>query len=418
MSAHQQGDEPFGLASLPPVALAEVTGAAVGRAVRAASALATAIPYDYSGSPATAGLWRVEVSGRYAGAAGQDDGAPGPVRYAYFVKLLRHPRRWPGLAYLPDQATRDEFVNFFPWRFELDMYECGIAAVLPEGMRVPQLHHVKRADEDHLALWLECIPERDAPWDLGDYRHAAFLLGRLAARRREGAEVNRLLPAMPSDVPLIGSVLRYFTDRRVLRGVLPALREGRIWDHPVASAALAQAGDAALPADMLALAGRLPGLLDQLDRLPQTYAHGDASPQNLLLPASEPGTLVVIDWGFGSLLPIGFDLGQLLVGLAHAGKSGPASLPAIDAAIFPAYLDGLAAEDYPAVPSQVRLGYLGGLAARSALSALPLELLSRPPDRQAQAEFLARLRLTRTMIDLTAEITAAEPDFLPAGSHA
>src|SRR5215470_7289385 len=98
MSAHQQGDEPFGLASLPPVALAEVTGAAVGRAVRAASALATAIPYDYSGSPATAGLWRVEVSGRYAGAAGQDDGAPGPVRYAYFVKLLRHPRRWPGLA--------------------------------------------------------------------------------------------------------------------------------------------------------------------------------------------------------------------------------------------------------------------------------------------------------------------------------
>jgi len=418
MSAHQQGGEPFGLASLPPAALAEVTGAAVGRAVRAPRARATVIPYDYRGSPATAGLWRVEVSGRYAGAAGQDDRAPGPVRCTYFVKLLRHPRRWPGLAYLPDQATRDEFVNFFPWRFELDMYQSGIAAVLPDGMRVPRLHHVKRAGEDHIALWLEFIPEREAPWDLGDYRRAAFLLGRLAARRKEGAEVNRLLPAMSSEVPLVGSALRYFTDRRVLRGVLPALREGRIWDHPLASAALDRAGDAALPADMLALAGRLPEVLDRLDRLPQTYAHGDASPQNLLLPAGEPGTLVVIDWGFGSLLPIGFDLGQLLVGLAHAGKSGPASLPDIDAAIFPGYLDGLAAEDYPAAPAQVRLGYLGGLAARSALSALPLELLSGPPDRQAQAEFLGRLRLTRTMIDLTAEVTATEPNLLPAGSHA
>jgi len=147
-----------------------------------------------------------------------------------------------------------------------------------------------------------------------------------------------------------------------------------------------------------------------LDRLPQTYAHGDASPQNLLLPAKEPGTVIVIDWGFGSLLPIGFDLGQLLVGLAHAGKSDPSGLRDIDAAIFPAYLEGLAAEDYPAAPAQVRLGYIGALTARSALSALPLELLSRPPAHQAEAEFLSRLRLTRALIDLAAEITAAEPE--------
>src|SRR5262249_28385485 len=143
MSAHQQGGEPFGLASLPPAALAEVTGAAVGRAVRAPRARATVIPYDSRGSPATAGLWRVEVSGRYAGAAGQDDRAPGPVRCTYFVKLLRHPRRWPGLAYLPDQATRDEFVNFFPWRVELGMYQSGIAAGPPprgRGPPPPPLH--------------------------------------------------------------------------------------------------------------------------------------------------------------------------------------------------------------------------------------------------------------------------------------
>lgn len=69
------------------------------------------------------------------------------------------------------------------------------------------------------------------------------------------------------------------------------------------------------------------------DRLPQTYAHGDASPQNLLLAANEPGTVIVIDWGFGSLVPIGFDLGQLVVGLAHAGKSDGCSSSAVTCSV-------------------------------------------------------------------------------------
>ena len=34
---------------------------------------------------------------------------------------------------------------------------------------------------------------------------------------------------------------------------------------------------------MAALGARLRQVLDLLDDLPQTYAHGDASPQNLLL---------------------------------------------------------------------------------------------------------------------------------------
>ena len=405
---HPQGDQLFGLASLTPAELEEITSTAAGRAIRPTSTRVTPIPYDW-GSPATAGLWQVVVSGQAAQASGRDAQA-GPVSYAYFVKLLRHPLRWPGLAQLPDQASRDEFVGYFPWRFELDMYESGIGDVLPAGMRTPRLHHVKRPDGDHLGLWWEFVPERPAPWDLDDYRRAAFLLGRLAARRRDGADVNRLLPQICRQAHPSGSPLRFFTERRVLRGVLPALRAGQIWEHPLATAALRQSGDMALPADMLALAGRLPRVLDMLDGLPQTYAHGDASPQNLMLPASEPGTVIVIDWGFGTLLPVGFDLGQLLVGLAHAGKSAPSALPDIDAAIFPAYLEGLAAEDYRAVPAQVRLGYLGSLAARSALSALPLELLSGPPTKDAEAEFLRRLQLTRALIGMTADITSAEPE--------
>lgn len=141
-----------------------------------------------------------------------------------------------------------------------------------------------------------------------------------------------------------------------------------------------------------------------LDKLPQTYAHGDASPQNLLRPADDPDGLVAIDWGFGSLLAVGFDLGQLLVGLAHAGEVDLSELPRIDAAIFPAYLDGLRAESCDVDPSLVRAGYIGSLVTRSALSALPVELLGAPPSEEHQALFLDRLRLTRALVDMAAEI--------------
>jgi hypothetical protein len=117
--------------------------------------------------------------------------------------------------------------------------------------------------------------------------------------------------------------------------------------------------------------------------------------------------VVVIDWGFGTLLPVGFDLGQLLAGLASAGQSDPAELAAIDAEIFPAYLDGLAVEDYKVDPAQVRAGYLGGMAARSALCALPLEQLgSAEPDGKLEALIGTRLRLTRVLLDLAAEVSA------------
>jgi hypothetical protein len=187
--------------------------------------------------------------------------------------------------------------------------------------------------------------------------------------------------------------------------MLPALQAGQIWRHPVLREALRRVDDPGLPAEMNSLGAQLPQLLNRLDKLPQTYAHGDASPQNLLLPAGEPGTIAVIDWGFGTLLPVGFDLGQLLVGLAHAGKTDPEAIRDLDAEIFPAYLEGLAAEGFPAEPAQVRTGYLGSMAARSALCALPLEQLSDAPPTAEAGELLAlRLRLTRVMLDLAREI--------------
>ena len=379
---------------LTPAELSAMTSEAVHREVRSPVASFAPIDYDW-GSPATAGLWRVDV---------REAADTGPLVYSYFVKLLRHIRLWPGLVTIPTDAVRAEMVSRYPWQFELDIYESGIGAVLPDGMRTPALHLAKPAGDDHIALWWEFITQRPGPWQLDDYRRAAHLLGRLAARRRAGAAVNDSLPAIARD-PSTGSALRYYTQTRVIRGVLPALAEGSLWRHPLLANALHDTSDPGLPAAMLDLAGRLPQILDMLDELPQTHAHGDASPQNLLLPANEPGTVVVIDWGFGTLLPIGFDLGQLLVGLAHTGQTDATDLATIDAVIMPGYLEGLAAEGYDARLGDVRAGYIGGMAARSALVALPFELLSSPlVTEDVQALIVQRVRLTRVLVDMAAEI--------------
>ncbi len=392
-------DETLGLAALSSAELGQITSAVTGLPVR--DPVVSAVPVAYSwGSPATAGLWRVDVR----------DSA-GPASYAYFVKLLRHTRLWPGLRFLPDDARRTEFIEHFPWRAELDMYESEIGAVLPEGMRTPALHHVGYPDTDHIALWWEFVPQRPGPWQLADYRRAAYLLGRLAARRKEGAEVNRRLPEVCRVRLGGGSALRYYTERRVLRGSVPRLCGQELWQHPAVVAAMQRTADPDLPSQLRALAASIPQLLDLLDTLPQAHPHGDASPQNLLLPASEPDTVVVIDWGFGTLLPVGFDLGQLLAGLAQAGEADPGELAAIDPVIFQGYLDGLTEEGYEVAPSVVRTGYIGGLAARSALCTLPMELLlaSTEAADDTVTAFERGLRLARVLVDLAAELPSSTP---------
>jgi hypothetical protein len=387
-------DETLGLAALSSAELGQITSAVTGLQVRDPVVSVAPIAYDW-GSVATAGLWRVDVT----------DSA-GPASYAYFVKLLQHTRLWPELRFLPDDASRADMVENFPWRAELDMYECEIGAVLPHGMRTPALHHVSYPDADHIALWWEFVPQRPGPWQLADYRRAAYLLGRLAARRNEGAEVNRQLPEV-CRVGLDGggSALRYYTERRIVRGAVPALCGEAMWHHPALVAAMQRTADPDLPGQLRALSARIPQLLDLLDTLPQTHAHGDASPQNLLLPASEPDTVVVIDWGFGTLLPVGFDLGQLLSGLAQAGAD-PGGLATIDPVIFQGYLDGLRDEGYEVPAGVVRAGYIGGLAARSALCTLPLELLSAGLEPTADTVTVLErgLRLARVLVDLAAEL--------------
>lgn len=340
---------------------------------------ASPVPYAF-GSPATAGLWEVRAGTEH-----------------WCVKRIQHPSHWPGLALMPPPVA-EHFVREFPWRFELDMELSGIGRLMPPGMRTARLDHVDTPDDEHATLWWEWIDDPGTTWTQEQYVLAARSLGRLAARRREGAPANDTLPALCREVPT-GYALRMYVGQRTLGATVPALRGPGLRDQPAVAAALDAVGPSTWD-DMLALADRIPAMLDELDELPQTFAHGDASPQNLLRPSAEPGTLVAIDWGFGSLLAVGFDLGQLVVGLVHAGLARAASLPELVRLVVPAYAAGLADEGWPVPQDVVQRGFALSVQCRSALDSLPFERLSDEPDDALVELLVERLRLSQALLAL------------------
>jgi hypothetical protein len=387
---HRDTDNPpFALAELPLETLAGMLSPNPHMVVD--DVRVTAMRYAW-GSPATAGLWRVDVTGH------EPDRA---VSARYFVKLLRHLSQWPLLHTLPE-PSRSVFAQRRNWRIELDMFEAGIGGVLPPGMRTPLLHHVRREGEHYLGLWWEFIDVDPAPWSLDDFTRTAYLLGRMAARRAEGQPVNDSLPEI-CHLPWPAPGLRVFVDLRVLAVDVPTLRDPVNWQAAPVATALNEVGDPDLPDDLGRLADRVPSLLDRLDRLPQTYAHGDASPQNLLIPDHDRATRIVIDWGLEKLLPIGFDLGQLLIGLAHADELPAAALPTIEEAIVPAYHEGLNDEGCRIDQSLVREGFVGSLICRSALSAIPFPTPA-PQQPVSQTTMVNRMRLSRYLVDLAATL--------------
>lgn len=339
-----------------------------------------------SGSPATGGLARVR---------GDGDGRA----WSVFVKLVHHPRHWP-LLHLVPEVFREELCQTLPWRQELAAWERPFAGHLPDGLRVPVLYRITELDEDRLLLWMEdvdAIP--DADWTLGHYRRAAAALGGLAALRST--------PELLADAGEPGWALRLLVGSRVLRGAVPTLDDDRLWTHPLVASTV----DAELRGDLRRIATALPAIMDRLDALPQALAHGDASPQNLLAPRAEPGAFVAIDIAFQCPLAIGFDLGQLLVGLAHAGHVEAAALPAIHDVLVPAYIEGMRAHGVDPDPDAVTYGYLGGLAARATLTSLPFETLDSPRTEQLATLWRQRAALTRFLADLG--LTLIQPTAIP-----
>ena len=323
------------------------------------------------------------------------------VPWSVFVKTLRSPR---GLR-LPEELHPGRRARVLAmaasdrtWRHEADLYQADLDDVLPAGLRLPVRYRIEERGPDRIVEWLEDVTAADIRWDHARFERAARLLGRLAVRLTRADR----MPASVTRVP--GEVLRLqFLERDLFH--LPALAADAVWAHPLVGAV----DDPDLRTDLGRLAGRMPALLDALDGLPQTFMHGDASPQNLLVPAAAPDTFVAIDWSLLGPAAVGYDLSQLLVGLAHAGQLDVDALPAVHDTVLPAYTAGLADEGMPVPEDVVRFGFHATLAVRSAFSALPLTRLAGPGTRADAALITHRLRLTRHLVDLGLGLPEAGP---------
>jgi hypothetical protein len=352
---------------------------------------ATIVPFDYEiGTPSTEALLRV------VGTATVDDGEIG---WSCFLKKLRSARHWP-LIHLVPEPVRENLVRNLPWQLEVAVHRGTIASLLPTGLRLPKMYRISEYDDDRATLWMEDVVQSPGRWPLERFERAANLLGRLSARRQIHL-VEPILARQGVSTPGIG--LRYYTNGRVGTIAIPLLADEQTWRHPLLAEAVRSTGDHGLRDELLALAERLPAVLDGLDALPQTYQHGDASPQNLLVPKDKQDEFVVIDWGFDCPQAIGFDLGQLLVGLAHAGELEPEALPTLHSIIVPAFMEGVAAEGMTVSRDEVLYGYLGSLMARATFTALPLEQLGKTTECDLDL-FEQRVRLTRALVDLVSPI--------------
>ena len=371
-------DDLLGVATPTADQLDAIVSAAVGRPAVVTRWDAEPVPYE-SGSPATGTLARA----RGTTADGQS--------WSVFLKVLQHPRHWRRLDQIPDQLRAD-FLGNFPWRAELTAWEPTFLAHLPMGLRMPELYLVVELPDDRVAVWMEDIQVSAQPWTADRFITAAKVLGALAANRRD----PELLAACP--VPPGYGLRRYYDATVGL--VLPWLQSHDLWRHPL----LATSGGTSLRADLLELAAATPTILDRLDALPQALPHGDASPQNLLVPRTAPDTLVAIDVAFQCPLAVGFDLAQLLVGLVHAAQMPASDLPAIHQLLATAYHDGMNHGTRPAALADIEAGYISSLVIRAAFTSLPFR---EPIDTLTDDYLDQRIMLTRFITDLGLQMCRA-----------
>ncbi len=122
-----------------------------------------------------------------------------------------------------------------------------------------------------------------------------------------------------------------------------------------------------------------------------------------VLPPDQAADLVAVfpwRWAFGCQLPLGHDLGHLLVGGAESGGADPALLPSVLETALPAHRAGLAAGGVRVPLRTLLRGCVGSLVTRSLPGSFPLEQAQGEPGPGQRAFLVRRAALARYLVDL------------------
>lgn len=319
--------------------------------------------------------------------------------FAFFVKHVQSWGRSPLFAGVPTEIAAMAEAGV-PWRTEPLAYRSDLGDRLPRGLRMPRAVGVFDLDDKSASVWLEEIATVPTEWDTARYARAAHLLGRLAAspRVRERADVGQF-----------EWTVRDYLHGRLTHQVIPLVRDAEVWQHPLT----ARAFDDTLRSRLQAAADRAGDLAEELADLPLGTIHGDACPNNLLVTAEHDG-FVLIDYGFFGPGPIGFDLGQLLVGDVQIGRRRASTLSTIEDTILPSYVEGLRAEGCEIALDVVRRAHALHLMLFTGLSTLPFEHLDTQPTPALHQVAADRAAIARFSLDLL-EATETHVTVVPQG---
>jgi hypothetical protein len=289
---------------------------------------------DRGVGPATGGLFRLTATMR--------DGAA--EREQAVVLKAVSPAAWRLMMAEPDDPALQSHPLY--WKREALAYQSGWLEELPGGLRAPRCLATDEKPDGAVWLWLEDVRGQFASeWTRERYTRAAHSLGRF-----NGAYAAGQAKAPFGWLAKIGSPRGVIEANAWIEGVV---RAPGTWEHPLLRKIF--------PSSLMR---RLPefwearhGLLDVLERLPQTVCHQDAWPDNAFFPGNSNEALGLLDWAYTGWSVLGSDLADLAVAgypLLHVGLT-PTE---IDEAVFEPYLAGLREAGWRAEPDAVRFAYI------------------------------------------------------------
>ena len=361
----------------------EIDDEVLAAVARAATGRPDAVPGPWRAAPSAHRVANMTTHGLHEVTGELVDGTP----WSAFVKVLHPASASPLFSFVPAEHHAAVLEDLH-WLDEPRLYRCGLAQAMPEGVRMPVLLHVTE-EEERITLWLEQVADL-GPWDVDRYHRSAAALGRLGGRWPElRARADLGLERRPLERLWFGKIVHHD---------LVVQSQPGFWDAPHVVSVV----DGDHRADLARLADAVPDLLARLARLPHGLAHGDATPDNLREPGD--GTIVAIDWSYGSSAALGSDLGQLLAGRVESGAMDPPDLPEVGRAVVDGYLEGLAREGCPANRAAVEEAFATNLAVRSVFSALVLEHREDLCPSARQDLLARRAALGRYGIDLAERV--------------
>jgi hypothetical protein len=105
------------------------------------------------------------------------------AEFSVVAKTLHPASASPAFAVIPPEHHA-QVLEDLHWLDEPDVYESGLAGLLPAPMRMPLVHQIERHVDERLTIWMEDVNDVE-PWTLDRYHRTASALGALAGRWSE-----------------------------------------------------------------------------------------------------------------------------------------------------------------------------------------------------------------------------------------